>query len=143
MLVAVLFWSLAILCCGFAALYGGRSGRWVAAAVIMAAAATPLVSHGNTWLAPNLGVLTVDTLLLIALIGIALRSDRWFPIWSAGLQLVGVTFHFASVLAPGFAPDIYFLLQALWAVPVLMLLAIGVALDRHAGIRDEPRARLG
>lgn len=143
MLVALLFWSLAVLCCGFAALYGGRSGRLVATAVILAAVATPLASNRNSWLAPNLGVLAVDAILLIILIWIATGSDRWFPVWVAGLQLVGVIFHLGSVAAPGFAPDVYFLLQAFWAIPVLMTLAIGVALDRNAGIRDEPGRETG
>lgn len=139
MLVAVLFWTLIILCCGFAALYGGRSGRGVAAAVILAAAATALAPDGNVWRATNLWVLAIDTLLLIAFVVIAMRSQRWFPIWSAGLQLVGVSFHLGSILAPDFSPNAYFLLQAFWAVPLLMMLVIGVALDRRAGVGDEPR----
>ena len=111
----------------------------MAVAVILAAAATALAPDGNYWRATNLWVLAIDTLLLIAFIAIAVRSERWFPIWSAGLQLVGVSFHIGSILAPDFAPDAYFLLQAFWAVPVLMLLVVGVALDRRAGIGNEPR----
>ncbi|MDV3455798.1 hypothetical protein RZN05_02290 [Sphingomonas sp. HF-S4] len=113
----------------------------MAAAALLATATTTLVPDGNSWLAPNLWVLAIDTLLLTALIAIALRSDRWFPIWSAGLQLVGVTVHLGSILAPGYARDVYFLLQALWAVPVLMALVIGVVLDRRASIDDDPQAR--
>lgn len=143
MLVGILFWMLALLCCGFAALYGGRSGRCVGAAALMAAAATSLVPDGNFWLAPNIWVAVIDTGLLIALIWIALGSDRWFPVWAAGLQMVGVAFHLGSIAAPGFAPLVYFLLQAFWAIPVLMMLAIGVALDRNAGIRDEPGGQGG
>lgn len=140
MLVALLFWSLAILCCGFAALYGGRSGMRVAVAIVLALIATALVPDGNRWLAPNLWALAVDSMLLIVLAQVAIRSNRWFPVWAAGLQLLGVTTHVASIVAPSFAPNVYFLLQAFWAIPMFLTLAVGVALDRAAGITDEPSA---
>jgi hypothetical protein len=122
MLVTLLFWSLATLCCGFAARYGGRSGMRVASAIILALIATTLLPDGNRWVAPNLWALAVDSILLTALVQIAARSDRWFPVWTAGLQLLGVTSHLGSIFARSFAPDVYFLLQAFWVIPMLLTL---------------------
>jgi len=142
MIVAFLFWALTFLCCGFAALFGGRAGRHIAIVTVAAVLATSLVTlDGRSWAGPQIPALLVDALLFALLCGIALRSDRWFPVWFAGLQLVAVASHCGSLLAPGFAPKIYFLLQSFWALPMYVSLILGVALDRRAGIRDDPAAQ--
>lgn len=142
MLVVLSFWILTLLCCGFAALFGGRAGRAVAFIYIAAVAATSLATRDpKAWSDPHLPALAVDLMLLAALLWVALRADRWFPIWFTGFHLVAVVSHLASILAPGFAPKLYFLLQSLWSVPMLLTLVIGITLDRQAGIRDEPGSR--
>lgn len=141
MIVPLLFWLLASVCCGFAAVYGDRSGREVAFAVMAGIAATFVVTGDDSkWMAPHLMAAAVDTLLFLALGWIALRADRWFPIWLAGLQLATVISHLGSIFAPAFAPKVYFVLQSVWAIPMFAALVIGVALDRRAGIGDAPRA---
>lgn len=92
----------------------------------------------KAWADPHLPALIVDLALLVALMWVVSWSSRWFPTWFAGFHLVAVVSHLASVLAPGFAPKLYFLLQSLWSVPMLLTLVIGVMLDRQAGISDEP-----
>ncbi|RSY90702.1 hypothetical protein DAH66_01665 [Sphingomonas koreensis] len=142
MLVALSFWILSLACCGFAALFGGRTGRAVALIYLVAVAVTSLATRDpKAWANPHLPALAVDLVLLAVLLWVALRSDRWFPVWFTGFHLVAVVSHLASILAPGFAPKLYFLLQSLWSVPMLLTLMIGVTLDRQAGIGDERRAR--
>lgn len=142
MLVALSFWVLSLACCGFAALFGGRSGRAIALIYLVAVAATSLATRDpKAWADPHLPALAVDLALLGALLWIALRSDRWFPVWFTGFHLVAVVSHLASILAPGFAPKLYFLLQSMWSVPMLLTLVIGIVLDRQAGIGDEPGTR--
>ena len=137
MTVALLFWSLVLLCGGFAAAYGGRAGRFIALLYFAACIATSWVTRDDlAWLHPHVPAFTVDLVLLGGLGWVALRSDRWFPIWFAGLHLVAVTSHLASIVAPAFSPRVYFLVQAVWSIPMLLTLAIGVALDRRAGISD-------
>lgn len=140
MIVALLFWALMLICCGFAAAFGGRAGRAIAFIYALNILATWWVTRNpEAWRNPHLPALIVDFVLLVALVLVVGRSDRWFPIWFTGFHLVAVISHFASILAPGFAPKIYFLLQSLWSVPMLLTLVIGVALDRQGGVRDEPR----
>jgi hypothetical protein len=137
MMVALLFWGLVLLCGGFAAGYGGRAGRRIALVYFAACVATSWVTRDDlAWLHPHLSAFGVDLVLLGALGWVALRSDRWFPIWFTGLHLVAVTSHLASIVAPAFSPKVYFLVQAVWSIPMLLTLAIGVALDKRAGISD-------
>ncbi|APR53125.1 hypothetical protein CA223_04075 [Sphingomonas koreensis] len=138
MLVALSFWILTLLCCGFAALFGGRSGRAIAFIYLLAVAATSLATlDPKAWADQHLPALAVDFALLVALLWVAMRSDRWFPLWFTGFHLVALVSHLATILAPGFAPKLYFLLQSMWSVPMLLTLAIGVALDRQARVSDE------
>jgi len=138
MIVALLFWGLTLTCCGFAAGYGGWAGRWIAGLYVAACLGTlaALLTQLD-WHHTHYAIFAVDTALLVALIAVALRSDRWFPVWFAGFHLVAVISHLASIVAPGFAPKIYFLLQGFWSVPMLFTLALGVALDRSGGINDD------
>lgn len=140
LIVPLLFWLLAFVCCGFAAMYGGRSGREVALACLAGIVTTFVVTGDDrAWITPHLAAAAVDTLLFVVLLWIVIRSDRWFPIWLAGLQLVTVISHAGSIFAPTFAPKIYFLLQSFWAIPMFITLVVGVALDRHAGVADARR----
>ena len=95
----------------------------------------------SDWHHTHYATLAVDVALLVALLAVVLRSDRWFPVWFTGFHLVAVLSHLASIAAPGFAPKVYFLLQGFWSVPMLVTLALGVALDHRGGITDDTAFR--
>ena len=140
-MAALLFWALVLLCCGYGAAYGGRDGRRLAVIYVVACVLTiPASRLDRSWGVTQLPVLAVDLALLGSVAWLALRTSRWFPIWFAGFHLVAVTAHLATLIAPGFATKAYFLLQAVWSVPMLLSFALGVTLDRQAGLTDEPKA---
>ena len=142
MLIALLFWGLTLTCCGFAAGYGGRAGRWIAGLYVAACLGTMAAFQMQSdWHHTHYATLAVDVALLVALVAVVLRSDRWFPVWFTGFHLVAVLSHLASIAAPGFAPKVYFLLQGFWSVPMLVTLALGVALDHRGGITDDTAFR--
>ncbi len=141
MIIGILFWLLALLCCGYAIAFGGRDGKKAAALLIAAAVLTaPATLLGQAWGRIELLILAVDAALLAGLYALMLSSRRFWPVWMTGFHLVAVVTHLATLLAPGFTPAIYRALESLWAIPVLLSLLIGVALDRRAGLADPPRA---
>jgi hypothetical protein len=141
MMIVLSFWALTLLCCGFAAACGGRDGRRIAVIYVLGCVATVAAWFVESdWSQTHLATFAVDSVLLIAFWWVALRSDRWFPLWIAGFHLVTVVSHLASFIAPGYAFKLYFFLQGFWSVPMLLALAAGVALDWRAGLRDEPGA---
>lgn len=136
-MIAIAFWALTLLCCGFAAAWGGRDGRRVAATYVLGSLATVGAWFVQSdWSQTHFATLAVDAVLLVAFWWIALRSDRWFPTWITGFHLVTVLSHVASLVTPGYAFKLYFFLQGFWAVPMLIVLVIGVELDRRRGIAD-------
>lgn len=104
---------------------GGWPERAGAAAMIMAAALTAVAQDRPNWLEPQIGILAVDLGLFVALTAIALTSDRWWPLWAAGFQLVGVFIHLATIIDPVVLPHAYYRALSIYTYPVILALAIG------------------
>jgi uncharacterized membrane protein YecN with MAPEG domain len=67
----------------------------------------------------------IDLGVLIAFLAIALRSERFWPMWVAGLQLTATTVHPLTFLSPELAGRVFGTALALWSYPILILIAIG------------------
>lgn len=136
MLIGILYWSLTILCCGYAIVSGGRDGRWAGFMFLITSALTfPAELLGKAWGETEFLVLGVDALFLVGLYALMLRSRRYWPIWMVGFHLVAVVTHLSTMLTPEFTPRIYRAMGSFWAIPILLALIIGVDLDRRAGLR--------
>ncbi|TZG26192.1 hypothetical protein [Sphingomonas montanisoli] len=123
--------------CAYAIRCGGRPERQGAAIMIAGSVLTvPAASLVAQWQSPALGVLAVDMAVLAAFLAIALRSDRYWPLWTTAFQLVGVATHLARLADPGIIPRAYSIAQGFWAYPMLVALAIGV---RESRSRVMPR----
>jgi hypothetical protein len=132
-LLAALFWALALLCCSYAVIFGGRDGRWATLLLLAAAGLTaPATLFGRAWGELELAILAVDLLLLSGLYALMLASRRYWPIWMTGFHLVAVVTHLSTMVAPSFTPRLYKAMESFWAIPVLLSLLIGVELDRRA-----------
>jgi hypothetical protein len=105
---------------------GGATERSVAAAFIIAAAASMVISaFGTHWRGPNWGVIVIDAAFLVALVVLACRSTRYWPIWAAASQLSGFLAHMPAIFLPSMPMKLYVATQPLWAFPLLLSLAIG------------------
>ncbi|HEX4693585.1 hypothetical protein [Sphingomonas sp.] len=120
-----------------------RWGRWPekAASACYLAAATLSVA-----LRPELGIkfhaldwslVAIDTGLLCALLVIALRADRWWPMLATALQAVATLSHFAKIVDPTIYGLGYQLMEESSAYPTLLVLAWAIfrAPDRREGTR--------
>lgn len=131
-MIMLLFWSLTLMGCGYAALAGGRDGRVAAGLIIAASLLTiPATRLGHAWASTELLILGVDLALLAGLYTLTLRSRSFFPIWMVGFHLIAVTTHLSTIVAPDFTPRIYRGLVTLWAVPMTLAMVWGIHLDRR------------
>ena len=76
----------------------------------------------------------IDSALLIAVGWLALRTDRYWPLWFAGLQLADVLTSLSALLMSGENRWIFQTLGGFWAIPALVVMCIGLAKDRLAKI---------
>lgn len=67
----------------------------------------------------------IDCGVLIAFVVIALRSDRFWPLWVAGLQLTTTVVHLLKLIAPDLMPFVFGAALAFWSYPILLLIGVG------------------
>jgi len=87
------------------------------------------------------GALAVDLAVLIAFTFVALQSDRFWPLWVAGLQLTTSVAHFLKALDPHLIPQAYGLAVRFWSYPILVILAVG-SWRAHRRMRQERNTAL-
>jgi len=136
------FWAVLLLTFGYA-LWRGRSDERIAASVCLAAsvatrfAISPL-SVRYTGL--EIGLLMIDGAVLLAFVAIALRSQRFWPLWVAGLQLTITTSHLLKALQPGLMPLAYATAERFWSFPILIILFIGAWRQHQRRISEQREA---
>ena len=127
MLPRYIFWAVLLLTFGYA-LWRGRSDERIAASVCLAAsvatrfAISPL-SVRYTGL--EIGLLMIDAAVLLAFVAIALRSQRFWPLWVAGLQLTSSISHLVKVVDVDLIPRAYGAAAVFWSYPILLIIVIG------------------
>jgi hypothetical protein len=121
------FRALLLISCGYA-LWRGRSDERIVALVCLGAVlasrfAFPPISILYTRV--EIGLLLIDLTVLGSFVAVALRSDRFWPLWVAGLQLTTSMAHVMKAIDPTLLPIAYGAAIALWSYPILIILAIG------------------
>jgi hypothetical protein len=111
----------------FAAWKGGAPERLAAAFYWMAWLVTLFANpHGATrWRNIEIGYFLIDVALLLALVWLAMKANRVWPMPAAALQLIVVLGHFAKMLDPALMGSAYAIMSVFWPYLQLSILAIG------------------
>jgi hypothetical protein len=115
--------------------WGGLDEKLASSGFVLAALASNLAnkthySHTET------GVLLIDLALLAGLIVLALRSDRFWPMWAAAFQLVGTMVHVASMTETGDFAWAYAVGLIFWSYPVMIALMVGTWLEARYRLHE-------
>lgn len=128
-LIDVLFLSVLVAVLGVVAWRGGTDERLAATAIVAATFLSPVV-RARGYAGLELGLVLVDTGLFLALVGIALRSRSFWPMWAAGFQLCGLAGHLAAAKSSAMVPAAYAETLAIWSYAVLATLLVGTLVER-------------
>lgn len=123
----ILFWLLLLVSCGYA-LWRGRRYERIAALVFVTATIASFVGHSpqeGRYFGIEISDLVVDNAVLVAVIAIALASDRFWPLWVAGLQLVDSLSHLMKAIDADLVPAVYGAAERFWSYPILVILFLG------------------
>ena len=113
--------------CGYA-LWRGQFDERVTAIVCLAATLATrmaLSPAAQRYSSVEVGVLVVDSVTFVAFVYVALRSDRFWPLWVSGLQLTTTMAHFMKAIDSDLFPQAYAAAGRFWGYPILLILAIG------------------
>lgn len=127
MLLVLLSIILQLLTSGYAWWKGGAPERIVALLMLAAYALSMAVQSqfSNRFYGVEAGIFLVDGVMLLALLAVALRAERFWPIWMTGLQAVAVAAHLAKMVSPAVMPVAYATMLAFWSFPMMAILVIG------------------
>jgi hypothetical protein len=122
-----IFYAIFALCVGYALAKGGPPERTGAAIMVVAYLLSSILlsAPSGRFGSVELGIFYVDLAILIAFIVLALRAERYWPLWVAALQIIGVGGHLVKLVDLGTVRGAYAFLLAVWSYPQLLLLAIG------------------
>jgi hypothetical protein len=137
-LLVILFWLLLVVSCGYA-LWRGRKYERIAALVFVSATVLSMFGHSpldGRYAGIETADLIVDTAVLVAVAAIALVSDRFWPLWVAGLQTVESLSHLMKAVDANLVPHVYAAAERFWSYPMLAILLVG-AWRQHQRSRKE------
>jgi hypothetical protein len=88
----------------------------------------------------EVGVAIVDLLVLGSFVFIALRTDRFWPLWVSGLQLTTVTAHLMRLIQPDLIDIAYAAAMRFWSYPILLILVAAALRSRRYIEREAQRS---
>jgi hypothetical protein len=130
LMVAVVFNILLFVSCGFALFRGGKPERIGALLLATAAILSGIVVQWDqAYRHTEWGVFAIDLALLLGLLILALKANRYWPLWLTSFQLVTIWSHLAVGMFATTMPLAYAIASMAWSYPMLIMLAF--AARRH------------
>lgn len=113
--------------CLYAFWAGGAPERIGAAVYALSVVLTVLVASAPAvrWHSVEVGMFLVDLSVFLAFVVLALRANRYWPIWVSGLLGLGVLGHLARWAGPDVIPWAYAVILSIWSYPILAIMALG------------------
>lgn len=120
------YWAILILVSAFAFWRGRFDERLAASICVLATLATHLVYvRQGAYERVEIGIFIVDAATLAGFTFIALRSERFWPLWLAGLQLTTVVSHLMKAIQLDLMPQAYAAAARFWVYPIFIVIVIG------------------
>jgi len=117
--------AILFLVCTGAVLKGGLEERLTAVALLSNVAAT-VAMRDRSWPHLQWAGFSVDVLLLLVLVVIALRSPKFWPLAAASFQLLAVVTHVAKIVDPELQQWAYITAIVIWTYLLMFALGVGV-----------------
>ena len=117
----VIYWAILLLICAFAFWRGRQEERIAAGACLVATIVTVWIDPAGSaaLCAMEPAQLAVDGAMLAAFVTIALRSERFWPLWVAGLAADHEHSHLMKAIDSDLLPRAYAAAAVLWSYPIL------------------------
>jgi hypothetical protein len=105
---------------------GGVPERLVGLILVLASVLSILVKRPlqSNFTQPDMAMLLVDFVATIAIVSVALRANRIWPLWVSALMLQQVLGHVLKMAQPDLFPWLYWLVSTFWGFPVQTILMI-------------------
>jgi hypothetical protein len=138
MLSPLEYWLVLFAVAGYAFVRGKQDERAAAIVCIVATIGSVLLNSrlSERFSHVEYGVLTVDFLTLFAFTAIALRTERFWPLWVAGFQLTTIFSHLFKAIQFDLLPQAYAAAARLWVYPIFIAIVVGTWRGHQRRIRE-------
>jgi hypothetical protein len=114
---------------GYAIWRGARAERLAGALLMLDCLTTPLLQGHNAFHHTEFAIFAIDGLLALVLTGLALVTNRFWPLWAAAFQFLELVMHVAMLVDHGVRPIAYFIGMEISSYLILAALAVGTWLE--------------
>jgi len=127
----------------FVALYvllrGRRDEREVGIVLVLGVIATHLLISPlkSRFASVETHVFIVDLIVFLGFLWVALRSERFWPLWIAGLQLTTILGHILKVVDVHLFSKAYGAALVFWSYPIVLILAVGTWRSHRRFTREQ------
>ena len=124
----VLTYSVLLIGCFAYAWWRGGGPEKASASILIIGSFLTLVAvsrPGPEYISLEIGILIIDLVCMAAFVAVALRADRYWPLWLATLQIAGTAVHLIKFLHPETTRIAYAFLLAIWSYPMIVLICVG------------------
>ena len=137
-----LFRVLLVLVALYALLRGKRDERQVGLIFVIGVIATELVlpPARERFASVETRLMFVDLAVFVGFLWVALRSERFWPLWMAGLQLTAILGHVLKAIDVELFARADAAALVFWAYPMLLVLAIGTWRNQRRTRRERDLA---
>ena len=118
-----------VLVCAYALWRGQSVERWGAVLTFADWTLTPLVQDLSHLHGAQLEIFAVDAAYVLGLSVLALRSDRFWPLWAAAFMILEVIMHVAMLVDHQVRARAYFIGMEIWSYLSLIPLGVGAAVE--------------
>lgn len=124
--LVILFRVMLALVVAYAFWRGGRDERLAAGICLAGALASKLLVSPleQRYFMVEPAIMAIDLAMLAVFVHIALRSERFWPLWIAGLQLTTMLGHVLKAVGGDLIPRAYGVALGFWAYPIILILAV-------------------
>lgn len=127
-MLAPLFYTLLLVAVTVYAYGRGHFDERLAATICVAGSVTTLAlskSGIDLYTGIEGSIFVIDILALAAFILLALRSNRFWPLWVAGFQLTSVFSHLLKAVHWSLIPQVYAVAERFWIYPIFLAIVVG------------------
>lgn len=122
----------------YALVRGRRDERQVCIILVVGVLATHLVISpvAQRFAGLETDVMYVDIAVFAGFLWVALKSERFWPLWIAGLQLTTVLGHLLKAVETHLISWAYGAALAFWSYPIVLILAVGTWRSHRRYLRE-------
>jgi hypothetical protein len=133
MWTVAIYYGVLLLTVAVAVRRGGPLEKWAAFTALLASVCTTILSPTPQWTDIEINIFVIDLVALASFWFIALRTQRFWPYWITGWQLIAIFGHLQKLMFSEILARPYALLSMYISYPILLVILYASGSARRKG----------